>query len=116
MENGRLAIVKFGLGEPKEVIDNLNKPLNTLPLKHDITQATRALVLVTGSPKLTVSQAEQVIKGVSKSIVGDQIVWGASINRQLSDEMQVMVLVIGVDAHGLFKKPSVINDLVDRVG
>ncbi|MCU0859293.1 MAG: cell division protein FtsZ [Thermoplasmata archaeon] len=98
MKAGGVAMI--GLGESDDddratvaVTEAINSPLIEL----DISQATAALVNVTGGPDMTVSEAEKVAEIIqSKISPGARIIWGAAIDETMDRTIRVMVVVTGV--------------------
>jgi cell division protein FtsZ len=98
MKSGGVAMI--GLGESDDddravaaVTEAINSPLIEL----DISEATAALVNVTGGPDMTVTEAEQVAEVIqSKISPGARIIWGAAIDETLERTIRVMVVITGV--------------------
>ncbi len=98
MKAGGVAMI--GLGESDDddravaaVTEAINSPLIEL----DISEATAALVNVTGGSDMTVSEAEQVAEVIqSKISPGARIIWGAAIDETLERTVRVMVVITGV--------------------
>ena len=98
MKAGGVAMI--GLGESDDddravtaVMEAINSPLIEL----DISEATAALVNVTGGPNMTVTEAEQVAEVIqSKISPGARIIWGAAVDETLDETVRVMVVITGV--------------------
>jgi len=98
MKSGGVAMI--GLGESDDddravmaVTEAINSPLIEL----DITEATAALVNVTGGPDMTVTEAEQVAEVLQSKISPNaRIIWGAAVDETLEETIRVMVVVTGV--------------------
>ena len=98
MKAGGVAMI--GLGESSDddraitaVMEAINSPL----IEMDITEATAALVNVTGGPGMTVTEAEQVAEVIqSKISPGARIIWGAAVDETLDETIRVMVVITGV--------------------
>ena len=98
MKAGGVAMI--GLGEADDddravtaVMEAINSPLIEL----DISEATAALVNVTGGPNMTVTEAEKVAEVIqSKISPGARIIWGAAIDETLDETIRVMVVITGV--------------------
>jgi cell division protein FtsZ len=90
----------LGIGESdsanraeEAAMESLNSPL----LDVDITDAKGALVNVTGSPDLTVTEAERIISKVSEALNPEaQLIWGAQISEELKNAVRVLVILSGV--------------------
>jgi cell division protein FtsZ len=77
-----------------EAVENaLTSPL----LDVDITNATRALVNVTGGSDMTLREAEMIVETVSTKIHGSShIIWGAMVDESLpKNQIQAMVVIAG---------------------
>jgi cell division protein FtsZ len=77
-----------------EAVENaLTSPL----LDVDITNATRALVNVTGGSDMTLREAEMIVETVSTKIHGaSHIIWGAMVDDSLpKNQIQAMVVIAG---------------------
>jgi len=98
MKSGGVAMI--GLGESDDddravaaVTEAINSPLIEL----DVSEATAALVNVTGGPDMTVSEAEQVAEILqSKISPGARIIWGAAIDETMERTIRVMLVITGV--------------------
>jgi cell division protein FtsZ len=98
MKAGGVAMI--GLGESDDddravsaVMEAINSPL----IEMDITEASAALVNVTGGADMTVTEAEQVAEIIqSKISSGARIIWGAAIDETLENTIRVMVVITGV--------------------
>ena len=104
MKAGGVAMI--GLGESDDddravaaVTEAINSPLIEL----DISQATAALVNVTGGSSMTVKEAEEVAQIIQSKISANaRIIWGAAVDETLDDTMRVMVVITGVKSKHIF--------------
>jgi len=99
MSSGGLAMVGIGVSDDVEskaksaVEAALNSPL----LDVDTANATGALVSVVGGSDMSVSDAEKVVQITSEHInPGARIIWGASVDPNLEQEIRVMLVITGV--------------------
>ena len=75
----------------------MNEALNSPLLEVDITDATGALVNVSGGGDMTVTEAEKVAAEIHKRINPQaRIIWGAQIDPALEHTIRVMLVVTGV--------------------
>jgi cell division protein FtsZ len=66
-------------------------------LEVDISEATGALVNVTGGSDMTVAEAEAVAEEVHSRISPNaRIIWGAAIDPSIEQRIRVMLVVTGV--------------------
>jgi len=104
MKAGGVAMI--GLGESDDddaamvaVTEAINSPLIDL----DISEATAALVNVTGGPGMTVTEAEQVAEIIHSKINSNaRIIWGAAVDETLDQTIRVMVVITGVKSKHIF--------------
>ena len=99
MGSGGLAMVGIGVSDDMEqkaksaVEAALSSPL----LDVDTAGATGALVSVVGGNDMSVSDAEKVVQITSERInPGARIIWGASVDPTMENELRVMLVITGV--------------------
>jgi len=98
MKRGGVAMI--GLGEAEgdnkainAVVEALNSPL----LEVDISEATGALVNVTGGEDMTISEAERVVEEIySRVDPNARIIWGTTIDPALKKNIRAMLVITGV--------------------
>lgn len=98
MKAGGVAMI--GLGESDDddrAVTAVTEAINSPLIELDISEATAALVNVTGGPDMTVTEAEQVAEVIqSKISPGARIIWGAAVDETLDETVRVMVVITGV--------------------
>jgi cell division protein FtsZ len=98
MKGGGVAMI--GLGEAESdnrAIEAVNEALSSPLLEVDISEATGALVNVTGGSDMTVAEAEAVAEEVHSRISPNaRIIWGAAIDPSIEQRIRVMLVVTGV--------------------
>jgi len=98
MRSGGVAMI--GLGEASEedrATEAINQAINSPLLDVDISDATGALVNVTGGPDMTVTDAQKVVEEVHGRINPNaRIIWGAGIDPALERTIRVMLVIVGV--------------------
>jgi len=100
MKSGGVAMIGIGTSGPEDddrantaVTSAINSPL----LEADITNASGALINVTGGPDMTVTEAEKVVDVIHERINPNaRIIWGASVDPDLEKTIHVMVVITGV--------------------
>jgi cell division protein FtsZ len=100
MKSGGVAMIGIGHSGPDDddramtaVTTAVNSPL----LECDITNASGALINVTGGPDMTVTEAEKVVEVIHERINPNaRIIWGASVDPELEKQISVMVVITGV--------------------
>lgn len=98
MKRGGVAMIGLGEAEGENkavnaVVEALNSPL----LEVDISEATGALVNVTGGEDMTISEAEQVVEEIySRVDPNARIIWGTTVNPELKRSIRAMLVITGV--------------------
>lgn len=98
MKRGGVAMI--GLGEAEgdnkavnAVVEALNSPL----LEVDISEASGALVNVTGGEDMTISEAERVVEEIySRVDPNARIIWGTTVDPALKKNLRAMLVITGV--------------------
>ncbi|PSQ01529.1 cell division protein FtsZ [Halobacteriales archaeon QS_5_70_17] len=106
MENGGVAMI--GLGESdseNRAQDSIRSALRSPLLDVEFSGADSALINVVGGPDMSIEEAEGVVEEIYERIDTDaRIIWGASVNPELQDTMETMVVVTGVDSPQIYGK------------
>jgi len=98
MKRGGVAMIGLGEAEGENkavnaVVEALNSPL----LEVDISEATGALVNVTGGEDMTISEAERVVEEIySRVDPNARIIWGTTIDPELKRNIRAMLVITGV--------------------
>ena len=98
MKRGGVAMIGLGEAEGENkavnaVVEALNSPL----LEVDISEATGALVNVTGGEDMTISEAERVVEEIySRVDPNARIIWGTTIDPKLKRNIRAMLVITGV--------------------
>jgi cell division protein FtsZ len=98
MKRGGVALI--GLGEAEgdnKAVDAITEALNSPLLEVDITEATGALVNVTGGRDMTLGEAEKVVEEIySKIDKNARIIWGTTIDPVMEKSIRAMLVITGV--------------------
>lgn len=98
MKRGGVAMI--GLGEAdsdNKAVDAVVEALNSPLLEVDVSNATGALINVTGGDDMTISEAEKVVEEVYARIDPNaRIIWGTTIDPSLKHTMRTMLVLTGV--------------------
>ncbi len=88
------AMIGFGIGAgPKRAQEAAAKAITSPLLEHSITGANSAIVSIVGGKNSTLYDFNDVVEYIRNSAGNDiNIIFGASINDSLEDEMQVTVI------------------------
>lgn len=104
MEQGGVAMI--GLGEAQgetRAKDSVMKALRSPVLDVDINGAKSVLVNVTGGPDMSVDEAESVVEELHDRVDPDaRIIWGASVDSDLEDEIRTMLVVTGAQSDQIY--------------
>ena len=98
MKRGGVAMIGLGEAEGENkavnaVVEALNSPL----LEVDISDATGALVNVTGGEDMTISEAERVVEEIySRVDPNARIIWGTTVDPALKRNIRAMLVITGV--------------------
>jgi cell division protein FtsZ len=98
MKRGGVAMIGLGEAEGENkavnaVVEALNSPL----LEVDISEATGALVNVTGGEDMTISEAERVVEEIySRVDPNARIIWGTTVSPELKRSIRAMLVITGV--------------------
>ena len=96
MKRGGVAMIGLGEAEGENkavnaVVEALNSPL----LEVDISEATGALVNVTGGEDMTISEAERVVEEIYSRIDPNaRIIWGTTVDPSLKKNIRAMLYII----------------------
>jgi cell division protein FtsZ len=104
MENGGVAMI--GLGESdseNKARDSIRSALRSPLLDVEFSNASSALINVVGGPDMSIEEAEGVVEEIYERIDTDaRIIWGASVDSELDQRMETMVVVTGVESPQIY--------------
>jgi cell division protein FtsZ len=104
MKRGGVALI--GLGEAEgdnKAVDAVTEALNSPLLEVDITEATGALVNVTGGNDMTLRDAEKVVEEIYTKIDKNaRIIWGTTIDQSMKKSIRAMLVITGVKSKQIF--------------
>jgi len=93
-------VAMIGIGESdaeNRAGESATEALNSPLLDVDVTGANGALVNVTGSPDMSLDEAESIVGQVSEALDPEaQVSWGAQVSEDLKQAVKVMVILSGV--------------------
>jgi len=98
MKRGGVAMIGLGEAEGEnKAVNAVSEALNSPLLEVDITEATGALVNVTGGDDMTISEAEKVVEEIYSRIDQNaRIIWGTTIEPSLKRSIRAMLVITGV--------------------
>jgi cell division protein FtsZ len=114
MTDAGLAMIGLGESDSENRADeSVDRALRNPLLDVDLSNATGALVNVTGGPDLTLDDARKIVAKVSETLEEDaKIIWGAQIMEDLNKVVKTMVVITGVKSDQIRGKKKVqkLND------
>lgn len=98
LQDGDVAMIGIGESDSEDrAAEAANEALNSPLLDVDVTGARGALVNVTGSPDMSLDEAESIVGRVSEALDPEaQVSWGAQVSDELKKAVKVMVILSGV--------------------
>jgi cell division protein FtsZ len=100
----------IGMGESDSgdrAIESVHEALNSPLLDLDISNATGALINISGSSDLTLHEAEKVVQIVADELDPDaNIIWGTQIQEDLENVIRTTIVVAGVKSPHIFGMPG----------
>ena len=99
LKQGGVALVGIGESDAPNRAEEAVRNALSSPLMHtDYTNATGALVHVSGDVKMTTEEASHVGEIVTKMMSsGAQVIWGAQVNPELNGRLRVTLLMTGTN-------------------
>ncbi|MDD4307615.1 MAG: cell division protein FtsZ [Thermoplasmata archaeon] len=106
MRGGGVAMIGLGESDGEDrAIEAVNEAIDSPLIDVDITDASGALINVTGGPDMSISEAEQVAEVVQSRISSNaRIIWGAAVDPELEGTIRVMIVITGVKSNQMFAK------------
>jgi len=98
MKRGGVALISLGEAEgDNNAVDAITEALNSPLPEVDITEATGALVNVTGGNDINLREAEKIVEEIySKIDKNARIIWGTTINPGMKKSIRAMLVLTGV--------------------
>lgn len=98
MTDGGVSLI--GMGESnsnQRALDAIEKAISNPLLDADISNASGALVNVTGGPNMSLDEYKQIIEAVGNKLSPDaKLIGGAQIAEDMEDSIRVLLIVTGV--------------------
>ncbi len=125
MKNGGLAVIGMGESDSENrAVEAVEKAIKNPLLSVDISGAKGALINITGSEDLTLSEAEKAVSIITEKLDPNaNIIWGATLDEELKNKLRVTVIVTGVRSPQIFgrmeeekreEKVSEVEKVLDR--
>lgn len=100
MDDGGVAMIGIGdSDDPNNRVDDAVNQAIGSPLlgEIDLSEATGALIRVTGGPDMTVTEAERAADLVNEKISGEaRIIWGCNVEEELKNTMKILLVITNV--------------------
>ncbi len=106
MSVGGLAMISVGRGSGTQRVEEVVKAtLKNKLLDVDYSNATGVLLHITGGPNLTLGEANQIgEKLTSQSAPNANVIWGARLDPNAGEDIEVIAIFTGVSGTSLVKK------------
>ena len=101
MSGSGMAMIGMGESDSGDrALESVHEALSSPLLDIDISNATGALVNISGSSDLTLHEAEKIVQVVADKLDPEaNIIWGAQIDESLQNMVRTTVVVSGIDAN-----------------
>jgi len=106
MKDGGVSLIGLGEADSQNRADEaVEKALNNPLIDADISNASGALVNITGGPDFSLDEAKKIIERVNESISSDaRLIWGAQIAEDMDKTVRVMLIATGVKSTQILGK------------
>ena len=100
MSGSGMAMIGMGESDSGDrALESVHEALSSPLLDIDISNATAALVNITGSSDLTLHEAEKIVQVVADKLDPEaNIIWGTQIDESLQNMVRTTVVVSGINA------------------
>src|SRR3989344_6006979 len=103
---GKGGVAMIGVGESdteNRAEESVQKALNNPLIDVDISQATGALINISGGEDLTLEESRKIVETISENLDPHaKIIWGAQIYRDLEKTIRTMLIITGVNSDQIF--------------
>ena len=104
MSEGGVAMI--GVGESdgeRRAEESVVKALQNPLIDVDVSNATGALINISGGENLTLDESRQIVEKVAQSLDSHaKIIWGAQIYKDLERTIRTMIIITGVKSEQIF--------------
>jgi cell division protein FtsZ len=104
MSEGGVALIGVGESDSENRADeSVQKALENPLIDVDISNATGALVNISGGESLTLDESRKIVETISERLDPKaKIIWGAQIYKDLEKTVRTMLIVTGVSSEQIF--------------
>ena len=104
MSEGGVAMIGVGESDSENRADeSVEKALQNPLIDVDISEATGALINISGGETLTLDESRKIVETVAENLDSNaKIIWGAQIYKDLEKTIRTMVIITGVRSEQIF--------------
>jgi len=109
MKTGGMAMISVGKGAgPKKIEEAVAAVKNQPLLEVDYSDATGALIHITGGPTLSLSDANKAGSMLTDKVRENApVIWGARIDEKMGDEVEIVLIITGVKTNLLSEESKI---------
>lgn len=118
MTNGGVSLIGIGESNSKNrAVEAVERAMNNPLLSVDITNATGALVNITGGSDMSLDEYKKVMEIVGQKISPDaKLISGAQISQDMEDTIKVLLIVTGVKSSQILGSDEFYRDTHSELG
>ena len=104
MSGGGVALIGVGESDTESrASDSVQRALENPLIDVDISNATGALINISGGENLTLEESRQIVDTVAQRLDPHaKIIWGAQIYKDLEKTIRTMLIITGVNSDQIF--------------
>ncbi|MDP3989822.1 MAG: cell division protein FtsZ [archaeon] len=104
MSEGGVAMIGVGESDSENrAVESVEKALNNPLIDVDISNATGALINISGGEGLTLDDSRKIVERVAERLDPNaKIIWGAQIYKDLESTIRTLVIITGVRSEQIF--------------
>jgi len=104
MSEGGVALIGVGESDAENrAEESVQKALENPLIDVDISQATGALINISGGENLTLDESRKIVETVAERLDPHaKIIWGAQIYKDLEETVRTMLIITGVQSEQIF--------------
>ena len=104
MSEGGVALIGVGESDSEDrANESVQKALDNPLIDVDISNATGALINISGGESLTLEDSRRIVETISEKLSDKaKIIWGAQIYKDLENTIRTMLIVTGVRSEQIF--------------
>ncbi len=104
MSEGGVALIGVGESDSEDAAgESVQKALDNPLIDVDISNATGALINISGGEALTLDDSRKIVETIGEKLSDNaKIIWGAQIYKDLEKTIRTMLIVTGVNSEQIF--------------